>query len=212
MTTKALFVSTASAVALLAGAASANHIDFMTDGAFTLNGASSTTVGGNPDNILGGARFVSMDTVDAIAQLAPGDNTIFFDGLGVASPTLTLSYGDFGGGTPLNADFASMWDSVAVNFASVVGTGLLSVEFESGSGSGVSAQTLVSASGSYQFNFDQPVFTGVDFTDIDTVTLTLTANPGAEFEIESFTREVIPAPGAAGLAVLGGLAAFRRRR
>ncbi len=212
MTTKTLFLSTAAATTMLAGTASANHIDFMTDGPFTLNGASSTTVAGSPDNILGGARFVSMDTVDAIAQLGAGDNTIFFDGLGVASPTLTLSYGDFGGGAPLNSDFASMWDSVAVNFASVTGTGLLSVEFESSAGTGTSAQTLVSTSGSYFFNFNEPVFNGVDFSDIDTVTLTLTANPGADFEIESFTREVIPAPGAAGIAVLGGLAAFRRRR
>ncbi len=212
MTSKTLYLSAATAVATLAGAAHANHIDFMVDGPFTLNGASSTTVNGNPDNILGGARFVSMDTVDAIAQLGPGNDYIFFDGLGAASPTLTLSYGDFGGGTPLNADFASMWDMVAVNFSSVTGTGLLSVEFESGSGSGTSAQTLVSSAGTYSFNFDEPVFNGVDFSDIDTVTLTLTANVGGDFQIESFTREVIPAPGTAALLALGGAAALRRRR
>jgi hypothetical protein len=209
---KAIVLSAGTAIAFAAGAAHANHIDFMTDGPFTLNGASSTTVSGSPDNILGGQRFVSMDTVDAIAQLNPGDNFITFDGLGAATPTLTLSYGDFGGGTPLNADFASMWDMVTVTFASVTGSGLLSVEFESGSGSGTSAQTLVGAAGSYSFGFDEPVFNGVDFSDIDTVTLTLSATIGSEFAIESFTREVIPAPGAAALLALGGVAAFRRRR
>ncbi|MGP1309273.1 MAG: hypothetical protein ACTS27_03640 [Phycisphaerales bacterium] len=210
MTIRTAAVTAMTAGAFLSAAASANHIDFMVDGPFTINDGSSMIVAGNPDNILGGERFVSVDSVDAIAQFSNGDNVITFDALGTAEATLTLSYGDFAGGDPFNADFASQWSAIAVNFASVTGEGMLSLEIESTIGLGTSAQNLVTTAGEYIFEFDQPVYNGVDFNDVDRVTLELNASPGAEFEIESITR--VPAPAGAALAGLVGFAALRRRR
>lgn len=191
--------------------AKASHIDLMNDGAFVNNGAETVVVSGSEDNILGGQRRVSVDLTQARASLTPGSGVLEFTSIGTTEPTLTLEYGDFPGGDPLNADFGSMFDAIVVDMASVSGSGLLSIELESGAGVGASAQTLVSTSGMYVFNFDQPVFNAVDFSDIDLITVRLIAQAGSDFAIASIRTQPIPAPATGALALLG-VVALRRRR
>lgn len=210
MTIRCIAPSAIAAATLVSATASANHIDFIVDGPFTVDDGGSLIVAGSNDNILGGQRFVSVDSVDAVAQLDPGDSVITFDALGTAEATLTLSYGDFAGGDPLNADFASMWSAIAVDFEFVTGSVLLSVEVESGAGFGLSSQTLVATAGSYEFAFDQPAYNGVDFSDVDRVTVEFAAEPGAAFSLASITR--VPAPASASVLGLLVIAGARRRR
>ncbi len=210
MSIRALAASTTTAATLLSGAAFANHIDFIVDGPFMVDDGGSIIVAGSSDNILGGQRLVAVDSVDAIAQLDPGDTAISFDALGTTEATLTLSYGDFAGGNPLNSDFASMWSAIAVDFTFVTGSVLLSVEVESSAGVGVSAQTLVATAGSYEFDFDQPAYNGVDFSDVDRVTVEFASQPGAAFALESITR--VPGPATASTLGLLVFVGARRRR
>ncbi len=208
-------ISSTIAIAMLAGGASANHVDFISDGFFNISGPGSTVVSGDSANILGGARFVGIDTVDGAsdASLMDGNNFIDFTNDDTAAGVLTLDYGDFvGGNGALNADFDTDWNFVSVSFADVVGDGVLSVSFESSAGSGSSASMLVDSAGVYSFGFDDAGFSMVDFNDIDRVTLTLMASTGSDFQIDGITREAVPTPASIALLGLGGLCAARRRR
>lgn len=202
-------------LALIAGSARANHVDFVVDGIFNISGPGSTVVSGDPANILGGARFVGIDTVDGAssADLMIGNEFINFDNDDTAAGVLTLDYGDFlGGNGQLNSDFASTWNFVAVEFLDVVGDGSVSISFESTAGAGASASQVVNAAGIYYFAFDDAGFASVDFGDIDRVTVQVFSSLGSDFDIGAITREVVPAPASLALLGLGGLAAGRRRR
>lgn len=194
----------------------ANHVDFLVDGPFLVNDANPTQViMGSGDNILGGSRLVDVDAQtgaagQSFAQLLDGDTFLDFVNDGLATSALTLDYGDFAGGVgELNSDFDTNWDAIVVNFSDVVGDGLLTVAVESSAGNGVSAAQTVMSAGTYSFFFNEAGFSGVDFTDVDRVTITLQAGEGADFRMTAITRE-IPAPGA--LAVLGIAAVAGRRR
>ncbi len=188
------YVYAACAAGACALTASANHIDFIVDGEFTLAGPGATTVSGDPGNILGGARFVGVTVLggSASAEKLVGNDFIDFT-IGLSAPaTLTLSYGDVTDGNgPLNADFTTDWNAVVVEVLDVgVGGGTLSVVFESDGQAGVSTR-LVNGPGVYEFLFAEPGYEFVDFTDIDTVTAQLTASPGGSFRIGSITRELV---------------------
>lgn len=202
-------------LASFAGVASANHVDFMTDGFFSLLGPGSTVVPGDSANILGGARFVGLSASDGLstASMLDGDNFITYDNDATGNGVLTLDYGDFAGGNgPLNSDFGSDWNFVAVQMLGVVGEGTMSLTFESDAGAGTSAGVTVDSMGIYFFSFDDAAYDAVDFSDIDRVTLTLAGQSSSEFLIQGITREVTPAPASAALLGLGGLCAARRRR
>lgn len=208
-------ITAAAALTLISGSASANHVDFMTDGNFNISGPGFTVVDGDSANILGGTRYVGIDTVDGAssASLMAGNDFIDFQNDVNAAGVLTLDYGDFmGGNGALNADFDTDWDFVSVSFSDVVGDGVLSVSFESSSGAGSSASMVVDAAGTYSFGFDDAGFSMVDFSDIDRVTVTLMASADSDFRITSFTREAVPTPSSLALLGLGGLCATRRRR
>ena len=208
-------ITTCASLALIAGAASANHVDFMSDGNFNISGPGSTVVAGDPGNILGGLRYVGIDTVDGAssASMMAGNSFIDFENDSTAAGVLTLDYGDFmGGNGELNADFATDWDFVTVSFSDVVGTGVLSVSFESSSGAGSSASVVVDSAGDYSFGFEDVGYSMVDFNDIDRVTVTLMASEDADFRLTGFTREAVPAPASLAVLGLGGLCASRRRR
>ena len=232
--TKPASLAAVAAAALIAapGVASANHIDFITDGEFQLlldpsETTESTIVAGDSDNILGGLRFVSVtenngrQTSISAAKFSGVDALEFSNGTD-AKGMLMLSYGDFGGDSngALNSDFASMWDAIRVSFLDVEGPvlekGSLTVMVESSAGSGTSTQVVTTA-GDYDFLFTDADFADVDFSDVDTVAIRLiTMANGSDFLIDSITREVvnvIPTPAAlpAGLGLLG-LALLRRRR
>lgn len=204
-----------SALAMFAGCAAANHVDFIVDGNFNISGPGSTVVTGDTDNILGGARFVGIDTVDGAssASLMAGNSFITFENDETAAGVLTLDYGDFmGGNGALNADFDTNWDFLAVSFSDVIGDGVLSVSFESSAGAGSSASMVVDSAGTYSFGFDDAGFSMVDFNDIDRVTVTLMSSTGSDFVIDAITREAVPTPASAALLAFGGLCAGRRRR
>lgn len=196
---------------LVTHGASASHIDLFTEAPFFLNGGETIVVAGSEDTILGGQRRVSVDVVQANASVASGGNVLEFNSVGTAAATLTLDYGSFPGGDPLNADFASEWAGIAVDFAQVLGGGLLTVRVQGGGTPSQAVQTFVNAAGTYAVPFTHPGFAGVDFADVDRVTITLSGDPGSDFQIGAIVL-VVPAPGGfAGLA-LAGLVVARRRR
>lgn len=201
---------------LLAPAAVANHVDFMADGQFNISGPGFTVVAGDPDNILGGLRYVGIDSVnsgDAIAQKLAGENFMTFTNNNGAAGVLTLDYGDFvGGNGPLDSDFSSQWSFLAIEITDVSGVGALSVAFESSAGTGSTAAQIVDSAGVYYFAFDSLGLSLVDFSDIDRVSVRLAAQAGADFGIGRITREAVPTPGAVAILGLGGLLVVRRKR
>lgn len=199
------------ALALSAAAAHANHIDLFTDAPFSIDIDESVVVSGDPSTILGGQRRANLNFAEATAAVGPGETVLEFDSNGATAPTLTLEYGAFDGGAPLNADFASAWDGVIVNFAEVIGGGMISLELESGAGSGSQVEQFFSGPGSVVFDFDDAAYAGVDFSDIDRLTFDITLTPGASVEIDTITRRVIPAPASFAAFIVGGVAAVRRR-
>ncbi len=222
----------AAAIVAVPGVAWANHVDFITDGEFQLllapsESTQSIIVDGDPANIIGGKRFVSVTEqngrLTSISAAKFGSvNALEFSNGTDATGTLMLSYGDFGAGSngALNSDFDTIWDAIDVSFLSVEGPtsvkGTLKLMIESSAGSGFAEQVITDA-GDYRFLFSDAGFAGVDFTDVDTVALRIvTIAAGSDFLIGSITREavnVIPTPAAlpAGLGLLG-LALLRRRR
>jgi hypothetical protein len=204
------------AAGLLAPAAAANHVDFMVDGQFNISGPGSTIVSGDTANILGGLRFVGIDSVnagDAVAEKLDGQDFMTFTNNNGAAGVLTLDYGDFAGGNgPLDADFSSQWSFLAVEIIDASGLGALSVSFESSAGSGFTAAQTVDSAGTYYFAFDAAGLGLVDFGDIDRVGVRLAAEAGADFTIGQITREVVPTPGSLAILGLGTLITIRRRR
>lgn len=204
------------AAGLLAPAAAANHVDFMVDGQFNISGPGSTIVSGDTANILGGLRFVGIDSVnagDAVAEKLDGQDFMTFTNNNGAAGVLTLDYGEFvGGNGPLNADFATQWSFLAVEIIDASGMGALSVSYESSAGSGFTASQTVDGAGTYYFAFDASGLELVDFGDVDRVGVRLAAEAGADFTIGQISREVVPTPGALAILGLGALTVVRRRR
>jgi hypothetical protein len=233
--------SLALAAALTTGSvASANHIDFIQDDSDSSNGVTNATFSlstggatvtdtqvGEPADILGGSRAVSLTRNGGFggtisAEKIAGTSFIRVENSSVSAGTFVLDYPGIS-----NSDFASMWDSIAVAIPVLDQSGgpgdgeiNLSVTVESSAGTGTAfadgtglAPGRIEDPGTFFFPFDDPNFAGVDFSDVDGVTVTFeTAIIGSDFEIASITREVIPEPTSLALLGMGGLALLRRRR
>ncbi len=150
----------------------------------------------------------------------PNDSLLSFSTAFGTVATLDLVYG---ADTDLNADF-SILVQAAFEFEVLSSDGdnsnpprtlPVTVELVSGAGTSSASATL-SGEGTVSIPFDD--FAGVDWSDIDRITLTLDQAAGdaaaIDFAIGPFKAvgELIPTPGALALAGVAGLGAVRRRR
>ena len=230
MTRIAIFVATA---LMIPGIANANHIDFLVDGAFFSNtdhvtGFVSSVQAGDPGNIIGGEREVSIDVVSGTGFVSVGTlgaasgagavgpdigKTLLFSNSVSAVGQLDLTYDGAGSAGFGGLDFDTAWDAIAVNVVAVQGVGDLTLT-ATDTGSASSSITLpVTTPGVLLFPFTG--FGGVNFASLDSLKLTLlTVEAASDFEIGEITREVIPEPttGLLALLAVAPLATLRRRR
>ncbi|MGJ8696722.1 MAG: PEP-CTERM sorting domain-containing protein [Verrucomicrobiaceae bacterium] len=218
---------------LALASAHANHVDFISDGGFSLsatdatNSAIQTGAGGN---LLGGEREVVLTadlgslTASVNAPVGPGPvgtNGAIVLAVSADSPdalgSLNLRYDGAGSAGLGGADFNTNWNFLRVDLASISG-GALDLRLTVSDSDGSMAQAAIPAlttGGFYSFSFDDPAFVngGVDFGSLDSLTFDFeTIDPGVSFSINSITREVVPEPGATLLAGVGCLALIGRRR
>ena len=212
----------------------ANHIDFIVDGGFALTtssdlGPASATQTGDPGNIIGGEREVSLNFNSGNGFLTTGilsvpagsgpvgpdpSKVLLFDNSVSSAGTLTLIYDGAGSSGLGGLDFGTAWDQIDVTFSGVQGEGELTVTVDDTStNSGALAQTINSA-GVYSFDFSAPEYSGVDFTSVDSVQLDLrTSIDASDFAISQITREIVPEPSTGLLLPLGLLLlTFVRRK
>ncbi len=215
---------------MIAGHAFADHIDFIkddsnpangvTNATFNLSSSDSTVVTGSqvgePADILGGTRNVSITRNGGFggsvtATKALGTDVITFrPSNNVAAGVLSLDYPGI-----TNANFMTMWDAITVDLPKLdnifpAGAGILdlTVGVRSSAGNG-SITRRIESTGTFDFLFNDPGFTGVDFGDVDGVTVSFdTRIIGTQFDVASITRrDRAPAQGVpdggSSLALLG---------
>ena len=184
---------------------------------------------GSSGNILGEEREVSLFSefgsvtaaFNGSATAPDGPNDASFIGLdsdvdGLA--TLSLTYDGVGTAGLGGSDFAAIYDLLRVNLPVV--TGMLDIRLtviDTEDDMGTAAIGAVTTGGFYDFSFDDANFTNgnVDFSSVDSVMFEFeTVDPGTEFTLSNITREMIPEPSAALLAVVGvfGLTLRRNRK
>ena len=234
MTTTRIAILAFASLLIQAGVTNANHIDFIVDGQFFLNtehvtGFVSSVQTGDPGNILGAEREVSIDVVAGQGFVSAGTlgaamgagpvgpdmaSTLLFSNSVGAVGQLDLTYDGVGSAGLGGLDFDTAYDAIAVNIAAVQGSGDLTVMASDGTNSG-SVTLPVTTPGILTFPFADAGFAGVNFAAVDSVKVTLlTVEPASDFEIAAITREVIPEPGSGMLALLAAapIAMLRRRR
>jgi|GEM_PF-4052998 len=216
-----------------AATAHANHIDFISDGGFSLNANVNTVTStqvGNPGNILGTERDVTLTadlgSITASINAPAGPGTIGANGAVIlafnsnttdAFGTVNLGYDGVGSAGLGNLDFETNWDFFQIDFGSIVGGGLdlrLNIIDADGSFAQAALGDLTTA-GLYSFSFDDVVFTNadIDFGSIDSVIFDFeTIDPGVSFTVNSITREAIPEPSSVLLSSLALFALTVRRR
>lgn len=205
-------LSLLAAATAITSCAHASHIDLMTDGVFSVSGT-SIVVDADPSAVIGGARFVGTMFNNAELSRDAGDDFITYTNYSGLSSAATLQYGDFDGGNgALDADLISGWNSIQIDIRRVVGLGQLRVDFESNGEVASAESQSVSAAGLHHIVFNDPGLRGLDFTDIDRISIRLLGANGTEFDIGPITLSTIPAPPATGLAGIALLASVRRRR
>ena len=231
------FLAFAAGIALVFGSTaqvSADHIDYFSDGAFSLIAAgasTSTSVTGDPGNILGSEREVSIDFVGGTPGLAVvalfdvptgagpvGPDTgssLLFDTGSTSLAKLTLNY-DGPGSAPmgLNTDLTAggAFGAAQVDVSSITGTYDIMVTYTDTTGTSFGSTQSVSSAGSYVFSFDG----AVDYTSIASVNVMLTATTlGSDIGISQIVRtSAVPEPASVGLSLLGvaGIALIGRRK
>ena len=124
----------------------------------------------------------------------------------------------YGATNPLNADLSgeSMFRLIFEGYDAPNSNPLVTtLSLTSGTGSGTLVRNLpgvpLSAGGILDFNFNDPAFSAVDFSDVDSITIKFDPNQGGDFDVTSITA--IPEPSGAITVLFGLLAAgFVRRR
>ncbi len=206
----------------------ANHVDFMTDGAFMQTGAGTQQVMGAQSNILGGIRNVAI--TGGTASLSAGGPLVFTSSANPPGTTLTLGYGaPYGGaaGTPPSGSFPANfvtnsgpnWNSIVVSLSNVSmgATATLSLSVtDSNNNAFTFASQTVNAAGNYTFFYNQAPGT-INFQSISGVQTMLSTNVNSSsYSLSGITRVTsIPEPSSVTLAVAAGfglLILLRRRR
>jgi hypothetical protein len=193
-------VALAAIVLGLPGISAANHIDFFADGAFNLISAGIPVSGsqnGAPANILGTEREVSLSLVGGSGFIAAALNppSPLLSVNSVASLNeLVLTYDGVGGAGLGGLDFtANLWTNITVDMSAVIGTALLTVEVTDSLANTGSATGNVLSAGTYSFPYSNAGYSGVDFTSVDSVVVTLrTTSAASDFAMSRITREVGP--------------------
>jgi hypothetical protein len=212
-------------------AAQAAHIDFFDDGGFVLfatdvGGPASGMQAGNPGNILGVEREVDLSfasgtgLISSALLVPPGPGPVAPNPAGVllfsnsiaSLGTMMLTYDGPGALGLGGLDFETAANFITVNFPSVQGAGLLTVAITDTLNNTGMLTGLVNSAGTYSFPFANVNYSGVDFSSIDSVVVTLeTTVAASDFAIGSIVRDlqpgqnVIPEPATALLLVLGAL-------
>lgn len=204
--------------------AKANHIDFLDEGPFSINGAIDTpatpfTVLGIPtSSTLGGQRLVSIEKLtgpasDLNASLTPvnpgaNDDSMIFTALAGSSGIFNLTVG---AGADLNANFldipggSGFWDRVRLTFDPTQMSSMSPVVtvtlFSSTAGGSVTLmQAFAGGSGNVDFlladfTASNPLFTDAAFRDIDSASFSVEGIDGGVYYIASFDRNgFIPIP------------------
>ncbi len=175
--------------------------------------------------VLGGERLGHLEQV-------PGSPLTSRIGVDVFSGILSFSTafgvrGDldltYDGGGQLNSDFTSLADGrfafelLSFDLPNPSLPATVTVTSGKGTVDEISHSVTLSLSKSVEgtvIEFPFASFTGIDFSDIDVITLNLVQDTSAldavDFAIGSFY--VVPTPGALALGVIAGVAAYRRRR
>jgi MYXO-CTERM domain-containing protein len=86
------------------------------------------------------------------------------------------------------------------------------VDFEAGGDAASASSIAVNNAGLYYVEFNQTGLRGIDFSDIDRISIRLLGANGSEFDLGPITFSTVPAPPVAALVGVAGLAALRRRR
>ena len=228
------FFAFAAAAGLMFGmvsSASANHIDYLSDGAFSLvasGSSATTTVAGAAGNVLGSEREVSIDFLGGSGLAATalfdvptgagpaGPNTaasLLFDTGSTSLAKLTLNYdGPGSSANGLNTDLTAggAFGAAQVDISSIVGTFDVMVTYTDTMGNSSGSTQSVSSTGSYVFGFDG----AVDYTSIKSVNVMFTSTTlGSDIGISQIVR-VVPEPASVGLSLLGvaGIALIGRRK
>lgn len=171
----------------------------------------SNTIGAGDS--IGGARTITAQrtagTNNVQAQVAVGQGL-------VSAGSDTEGVGTFSWGTlsDLNADLVdgtNAWIDVAVTTTDLLGATFSMMV------NGISAPSQVGTTGTLlRFNFSD--FAGVNFTDVDTISLSITGRPAFDAGISFIGADgpagVVPLPAAGFLALggIGALAGLRRRK
>ena len=217
-----------------AGVASANHIDFFSEGSGAVvlippdETASDTMTDPDGDTILGNDRFVQVEMSGTIgdpsgvqigAQFVTGPNgegLFTYSNDPLSWGILTLQYGDSANFNLVANDDGPAYQALGIDVFAVdpgIGGGSayeLDITALDTEGDSDTVNTSIFSAGQILVDYD--AFTGVDFTSIDSLTFEfITQNPGGDITLNEITREV-PEPTTAGLLALGGMALLARRR
>ena len=216
----------------LAAAASANHIDFISDGAFTASTSSDSgplTVSqlGDAGNILGSEREVTLSTDGTVGIVSAGtagapagagpvgpdtSSFLLLDDSVTTQGSFVLTYDGVGSAGLGGLDFDTQWDQIVVSVPAIIGAADLDVEVEDTAGNVGRSRILIALPGDYGYAFTNPDYAGVDFTSVDRVSVIVDSiRPASDFAISQITREVIPEPTGLGLLAAAGLGLVRRR-
>ena len=229
------------ALTAVATTASAAHVDFFDAGDFSLTAVdgqaamATQTVPPGPTGALGGVRDVFIfnpgDNSGSInASLTTDSPDVNDDAVDLTfggDGTVTFEYGGFTSGGDLNADFLNIpdtmldWTRVEADFAVSSGGGTATVTLTSDGASAALSRSI--PAGTSELGFDYTDFlaidSGLNLESIDSASLVINGFEGDNYSVSFFQRAgatdgvVIPTPGAAvaGLALLGGVVARRRR-
>lgn len=173
-----------------------------------------------------GRRDVNLDVnggTGAQSFKLAGDSFLELDNDANTSSILQLAYGVGNGNTPDH--FGNKFNAIAITVSEVsndnsglgLGSGRFTLTLQSGTTVGTSTVGIdFTQPGTYVLNFNDPGFAGINFSQIQRVTVNLTTTTaGSDFRIDSIFRTVaVPEPSTWALLTAGiaGILALTLRR